>query len=111
MSNYQTWGRAVRLNIFYKCFLCSILIVGGAIGSTRASDEEASLSDSLGDLIRIDDMSFNRILELAEDGVTQAKYVVGRHYIYGVETVKNYSLGLKWLKEAAEEGQEQAQKE
>lgn len=49
-------------------------------------------------------LAFNRLLPVAANGNPEAEYAIGYMYFYGYGTTQDQSVGLFWIKRAAEKG-------
>lgn len=59
--------------------------------------------------MKFNEMNANEILALAENGDSQAQYIVGIMYEDGVELPQNYNKAVIWYRKSAELGNADAQ--
>ncbi len=78
---------------------------------TACASQQARLVAGKQDFILGDyHRAFKQLQPLAVQQIPDAQYAVGYMYYYGLGTIQNNTLALKWLQSAAAQGQPQAQK-
>lgn len=115
---------------FLLPFLCTPLVVSAEglsrdysltnapIAEIKKMAEQGKLSAQLelgarylngeGGVEKSDEEAFKWLWNPAQNGHVKSQYFIGRFYYYGLGVPKNMSLGLEWLRKAAEQGHESA---